>query len=57
MIKKALEKAGYDMEPTEDNLRKCFRDYVDCGAWSDVEEEDIDEYSVEDICRNLLRLK
>jgi dimeric dUTPase (all-alpha-NTP-PPase superfamily) len=56
MIKRALEKAGYDTEPTEENLRECFRDYVDTGAWVNVEEEDIDEYSVEDILKNIMRL-
>jgi dimeric dUTPase (all-alpha-NTP-PPase superfamily) len=57
MIKKALDKAGYDMEPTEENLRECFMDYVDTGAWLDIEEEDIEEISIEDICHNLMRLK
>jgi hypothetical protein len=55
-IEKALKKAGYDLEPTERNLRECFRDYVDTGAWANVEEEDVDEYSVEDILKNIMRL-
>ncbi len=58
MIRRALDAAGYNEEPaTEGALRSCFRDYVDCGAWNNVELDDIDEYSIKDICRNFIRLE
>lgn len=59
MIKKALEKAGYDVEPTEENLRECFHDFVDCGAWANLsyDDGDLDEYSIEEICQNFMRFK
>lgn len=60
MIQKTLYKSGYmDMEPSEDNLRECFMDYVDSGVWSNIryDDEDLHEYSVNEICRNLWRLR
>lgn len=55
-IKSALSAAGYvDMEPTEENLRECFADYVDCGVWRDLELEDIESLSIADMCRGLIR--
>lgn len=60
MIQTALNKAGYiDMEPTEANLRECFSDYVDSGIWSNIsyDDDDLHEHSVQDICRNLLKLR
>lgn len=42
----ALDNAGYiDVEPTEEELRQCFLDYVDTGAWSNVIYEDNIPYS------------
>lgn len=60
MIQATLNKVGYlDMKPTEDNLRECFMDYVDCGIWSNIryDDDDLDEFSVNEICRNLWKLR
>lgn len=59
MIKSTLDKAGYGfMEPTEENLRECFSDYVDCGVWADIDfTEDLNEFSVKNICHNILKLR
>lgn len=60
MIQNTLNKVGYlDMKPTEDNLRECFMDYVDSGIWSNIryDDDDLHEFSVNDICRNLWKLR
>lgn len=36
LISTALKVAGYDAEPTAENLIQCFKDYVDGGAWSNL---------------------
>lgn len=62
----ALDKAGYiDVEPTSEELRQCFLDYVDTGAWSNVyyEEDNIpysdngEEISHREMAIALIRLK
>lgn len=60
MIQATLNKVGYfDMIPTEDNLRECFMDYVDYGIWSNIryDDDDLDEFSINEICRNLWKLR
>jgi hypothetical protein len=60
LIKATLDKVGYDfMKPTEENLRECFYDYVCCGVWSNIsyDDEDLNEYSTNSICRNLWKLR
>lgn len=63
LIQKALSKAGYTSEPTEENLIECFMDYVDCGAWNNLTSEDtLDDINlglitVENMCMAILRLK
>lgn len=60
MIQATLNKVGYfDMKPTEDNLRECFMDYVDYGIWSNIryDDDDLDEFSINEICRNLWKLR
>lgn len=40
----ALDKAGYiDVEPSEESIKDCFMDYIDCGQFPNV---DIDDYGV-----------
>lgn len=56
-IRRALDKCGYQhLTATEENLRSCFRDYWDAGQFSNLEEEDLEEVTLEQIVRNLLRL-
>lgn len=57
LIQKALIKAGYDVEPTEENLRECFGDYADCGVWSNIELEDVKEITITEMCKELLSLR
>lgn len=58
LIRKALDAAGYIHEPaTEEALRECFADYVDAGFWSNVDIEDIADFSAVEICREFIRLK
>lgn len=56
LIKKALEKSGYDSEPTEENLIDCFRDYVAAGVWRNISIEDVEDISVEEMCTALIKL-
>lgn len=57
-IKQALKAAGYDSEPTEENLINCFLDYVD-GYGGDIEDarEDIADGSItiNHMCNALIR--
>ena len=40
-IASTLKVAGYvDLEPTLDNLKACFLDYVDCGYWHNLNYDD-----------------
>jgi hypothetical protein len=57
LIQKALTVAGYNCEPTEQNLRECFGDYVDSRIWSNVEQEDVQEMTITEMCQGLLSLK
>ena len=55
-----LELAGYDSsEPTEENVRECFLDYVDAGYWRDLTQEEQEPHviSIEEICRAFFRFK
>jgi hypothetical protein len=56
LIKRALDKAGYDCDPTEKNLRECFTDYVNAGCWSNLEMEDIEDLTIKQMCIGLIRL-
>jgi len=61
-IQSALTKAGYDSEPTPENLTSCFLDYVDAGVWSNLQydeaKEDIrdGEITIPDMCRAIMKL-
>lgn len=63
LIEKALNKAGYTSEPTEEELIICFMDYVDCGTWSNLTSDDtLDDINlglitIEQMCNALIRLK
>lgn len=57
VIAKALEKAGYDCEPTEENLKDCFMDYVLSGAWSNLDIEEAQELTLYEMCHALIKLK
>lgn len=37
----ALDKAGYESDPTDQNVREMFRDYVDCGYFADIDPDEI----------------
>lgn len=53
-----LKKAGYEHEePTEQNVRKMFADYVDCGFFSNIDSEDVADITTAEICRVFLHLK
>lgn len=55
LIRKALDAAGYDhQEATEENLRDCFEDYVVAGVWHDVDREDIDDLTIEEMANGLI---
>ena len=62
LIQLALENAGYDCEANANNLIKCFRDYVDDGAWSNLDLNEVDdmlqngELTVSEMCKALIRL-
>jgi hypothetical protein len=55
---KTLDVAGYGHEdPTEENVRNCFADYVDAGIWRNLNLEDCEEITTADMCAALIRLK
>jgi hypothetical protein len=57
LIKRALANAGYDdCEPTESSIIECFTDYVDAGIWRDIEMDDVEDITVNQMCRALIRL-
>lgn len=56
-IRRALDAAGYSYdEPTKEALIECFSDYVDTGAWADLTMEDIEDISISEMCRALIRM-
>ncbi|AIQ15261.1 hypothetical protein [Paenibacillus durus] len=58
LIRRALDAAGYTHEPaTPEALRNCFADYIDAGVWINLELEDMDELTIADMARGLIRLK
>lgn len=55
-FRKVLDAAGYyHDDPTEDNVRRCFGDYVAAGYWSNVDIDDIEDITIDEICLNLLK--
>ena len=56
LIKRALQNAGYDCTPNESNLIQCFMDYLDTGAWGNLDEEEVNELTVIEMCNALIRL-
>ena len=56
LIELALQNAGYDCAPTERNLINCFMDYVDTGAWGNLDEEEVNDLTVIEMCNALIRL-
>lgn len=57
MYRRALDAAGYNhVRATEKNVRECFKDYVDAGYWSNLEFDDVDELTTEEIYRALIKL-
>lgn len=58
IYRRVLDIAGYEHEePTEDNVRGCFSDYVDSGFWSNLDLEDVEEITTAEICRAFCKLK
>jgi hypothetical protein len=57
-IRKALDRAGYrGIAATENNLRECVMDYADTGAWRNMEPEDVQDLTVDEMVRGIMRLK
>lgn len=59
LFAKALDSAGYDLEPTPDNIALCFADYVDCGIWWDLDFNPDDGkvyFNNGDICDNPIEM-
>jgi hypothetical protein len=57
LIEKALNKVGYGHnQPTISNLIDCFKDYVDAGTWSNIEMDDVEDLTIEEMCRALIKL-
>lgn len=57
-IRKALETAGYNSEPTTDNLIDCYLDYVSAfGGCTEEAREEIEEGSLtlNTMCNRLIR--
>jgi predicted transport protein len=56
LIRKALDAAGYHHSPaTEQALLECFKDYVDAGYWSNLDSEDVEDLTVTEMCRGLMK--
>jgi hypothetical protein len=62
LIQRALDKCGYECEPSVDNLRECFIDYVSCGVFGNLTVEEAEEeiedgvITTEQMCYNLLKI-
>lgn len=51
-----LDEAGYyDSPATEEAVREMFADYVDGGYWSNVDTDDVEDYSTQEICSWFLK--
>ena len=58
MIRQALDHAGYEhVEATPENLIECFRDYVDAGVWENLTLDDIEDITLTEMCKALLKLR
>jgi hypothetical protein len=62
LITKVLDHCGYShLEPTEENLINCFLDYVDTGAFGNLDYNEAKELiedgeiSIKTMCSNLLK--
>lgn len=61
LIKKVMDHCGYDLEPTEDNLKEMFLDYVDAGVFGNLTTEEAEEeiesgdITLKAMCYNLLK--
>jgi hypothetical protein len=61
LIQRVLDHCGYEGEPSEDNLKHCFLDYVDSGIFgnltSEEAEKDIEsgDITLKMMCYNLLK--
>jgi hypothetical protein len=62
LIRKTLDHCGYTQEDaTEENLEMCFLDYVDSGAFGNVDVDEAEELirdgeiTLKQICYNLLK--
>lgn len=54
--REVLDAAGYThAEPTEENVRCCFIDYVAAGYFQNVSLDDLDDITLDEMCLNLLR--
>lgn len=59
-LRDILDMFGYeDLPATEESMRKCFKDLVAFGCWSDLDAtmDDLDEYKLTDIIRAVSRLR
>lgn len=57
-IRNALDASGYTaVEPTEENLKECFTDYITSEIGSNHKQENINELTVTDMIRVLIGLK
>ena len=63
LIQKALNRCGYDGDPTEENLVNCFLDYVDSGVFGNLDLDQAKdliedgEITLKMMCSNLINLR
>lgn len=58
IIRQALDRSGYGhVHESEEALIECFKDYVDSGIWQDLTLDDINDITIEEMCRALMNIR
>lgn len=63
LYRRALAAAGYgayreyDGAELEEAVRECFVDYVDAGAWADLTLDDLDDITLAEMAKAIIRFR
>jgi hypothetical protein len=56
LFRLALDAAGYyDNEATEQNVRDCLLDYIDAGVFRNLDSEDVDDLTPQEMASGLIK--
>jgi hypothetical protein len=54
LFQKALSLAGYNLPPTAESIKQCLLDYIDAGVFVNVEPEDLEDMTPEEMARGII---